>query len=303
MTKCGEWRSTWNLLPLPYRRVSVQPFSEAMTESSIVSTFLGREAYRRTDFVVLEGADSKTAVIAIERASNDALFSQITAVEVIALPDRCRFVHLPAVDTANRSAMAEAAHELGVGEEDTLVVQGLYDHVNFLYRSRPKAIRVVEVTPPDPPKLLGLARQVLSYAELPPIRLVPETIRIRDLALKFAEREKPSAFLVPCCSGGLDDLPAPVYHLDKRPERHNWTMIGCERSLQFHEHFYKSSPPRLEMCPRKLAGPSTDVTLLKCCMLETNIECQDNLAVVPWGADLRMVADALRWLSEGVPYA
>ena len=84
----------------------------------------------------------------------------------------------------------------------------------------------------------------------------------------------------------------------------DWTMIGCEKSVLIHEHFYKSKPPRLEMCPRKLTGePVAEKTLLKCCLLETTTEFKDDLAVVPWGAELRMVEDALRWLSQGVMYA
>ena len=43
-----------NLVPLPYRRVSVQPYSGEMTEEGIRAHLLGREAYRRTDYVVLE---------------------------------------------------------------------------------------------------------------------------------------------------------------------------------------------------------------------------------------------------------
>ncbi len=147
--------------------------------------------------------------------------------------------------------------------------------------------------------MYGLAKQVLSYADLPPIRLELERIEVLDLA----KTVHPSAYLVPCRSGGLDSLSAPVYFLDQRPERHDWTMIGCERSLQFHRHFYGDEPPRVEMCPRRIAGERKEATLLKCCLLETHIEQDKNTMVVPWGADLAMVESALRKLSEEVVYA
>src|SRR6266487_2537610 len=83
----------------------------------------------------------------------------------------------------------------------------------------------------------------------------------------------------------------------------DWTMIGCERSLQFHRHFYGDEPPRVEMCPRLIAGERKEPTLLKCCLLETHIEQDKNIMVVPWGADLAMVEAALRKLSEEVVYA
>jgi len=293
------WRHVKNLTPLPYRRVSVQRYHGAMTEAAIVEHMLGREAYRRTDFVVLRGAGGPTAVVAITRAESEPLFSRMTSVEVLALPETCMFVERPQVDPANRSALAKLAHELGVGADGTVVVQGLYDHVNFIHHPDPLVVRIVEVAPPEPPKLYGLARHVLSYADLPPIRLELERIEVRDLA----EQVRPAAYLVPCRSGGLDDLPAPVHFLDERPERHDWTMIGCERSLQFHRHFYGDEPPRVEMCPRRLAGARDAPTLLKCCLLEFDIEQDGDTMIVPWGADLAMVEAALRQLSKGVAYA
>jgi hypothetical protein len=80
-------------------------------------------------------------------------------------------------------------------------------------------------------------------------------------------------------------------------------MIGCERSLQFHRHFYGDEPPRVEMCPRSIAGEREEATLLKCCLLETHIEQDKNSMIVPWGADLAMVEAALRNLSKEVIYA
>ena len=295
----STWRSVQNLVPLPYRRVSVQPYHGPMTEDAISTLLLGREAYRRTDFIVLRGEGTQTAVVAITRAESEPLFSQITSVEVLALPEICVYAERETVDPANRSALAGVAHELDIGPEGTLVVKGLYDHVNFIHHPKPLVVRVVEVAPPEPPKLYGLAQQVLSYADLPPIRLELERIEVRELA----ESVHPVAYLVPCRSGGLDDLPASVYFLDERPERHDWTMIGCERSLQFHRHFYGDEPPRVEMCPRLITGERKEPTLLKCCLLETHIEQDKNIMVVPWGADLAMVEAALRKLSEEVEYA
>ena len=281
-----------NLVPLPYRRVSVQPHAGELTEAAIRAHLLGREAYRRTDFVVLRG-ERGTALAAIGVAGDrQALFSSITSVEVLALPQTCVFAEAPDTDPANPSALARKAHDLGVGPDGTLVVRGLYGHVNFIHHPDPLVVRVVEVAPPDPPKLFGLAQHVLSFADLPPIRLELERIDINDLAVG----SRAPAFLVPCRSGGLDRLGAPVHYLDERPERVPWTMIGCERSLQFHRHYYGDEPPRIEMCPRRLAGERGEPTLLKCCLLEFHTEMDGQVAVVPWGADLKMVEDALRRL-------
>jgi len=52
-----------------------------------------------------------------------------------------------------------------------------------------------------------------------------------------------------------------------------------------------------------LANQSRQPTLLKCCMLEFDIEQDGNTMIVPWGADLKMVETALRNLSKEVEYA
>ena len=296
----GNLKGKKNFVPLPYRRVSYQPYEGIMTEAAIEAHLLAREVYRRTDVVVLHKKEQELAVAAVQRAESDGLFTRVEAVEVLALPDTSVFIQSAETDPANRSALAKLAREHGVGPDRTAVVQGAFDHINIIHRPDPLVLRVVEVAPPEPPKLYRMAEHVLSYADLPPTCLELERIDLRELCAQV----KPEAFLVPCRCGGLDDLGAPVFFLDERPPaRHPWTLIGCERSLQFHRHYYGDEPPRVEMCPRRLAPPSDRPTLLKCCLLEFGIEHEGTTAVVPWGADLTMVEQALALLSQGVEYA
>lgn len=298
--KVGDLKYQKNFVPLPYRRVSYQPYEGAMTEAAICAHLLAREVYRRTDVVVLHQAGHEVAVAAVQRIESDALFTRVEAVEVLALPTDSVLIRSPETDSANRSALAKLAREHRVGPNRTAVVQGTFDHINIIHHPDPLILRVVEVAPPDPPKLYKMAEHVLSYADLPPICLELERIDLRELCRQV----QPEAYLVPCRSGGLDELGAPVYFLDERPPlRHPWTLIGCERSLQFHRHYYGDEPPRVEMCPRKLTPPSSRPTLLKCCLLEFGIEHEGMTAVVPWGADLPMVEQALGLLSRGVEYA
>jgi len=281
-----------NLVPLPYRHVSVQPYHGPMTAEAIVAHLLGKDSYRRTRYVVLEQGET-CAVAAVSRESEEPLFSSITAVEVLALPDTCRLIEDEATDPGNPSSLAAKALALDLGPEATLVVRGMYGHVNFIHQPNPLKIRVIEVTPPNPPKLMGLARQVLTYADdLPPIQLVPHYFELRELAKQAPEAQ---AFLIPCRASGLN-FEVPTYFLDERPERQNWTMIACERSRQFHCHFYGDEAPRIEMCPRHLAQEDGGLTLLKCCLLEDHIEVDGNWAIVPWGANLTQVEQGLRAL-------
>jgi hypothetical protein len=297
--KVGDLKRQNNFVPLPYRRVSYQPYDGPMTEAAIEAHLLTREVYRRTDVVVLHN-EEKMAVAAVQRADSGELFTRVEAVEVLALPPDCVFIPSPETDPANRSALARLARARGVGPDQTLIVQGAFDHINLIHRPDPLIVRVVEVAPPEPPKLYAMAEHVLSYADLPPICLELERLELRELCARVRAAE---AYLVPCRSGGLDDLGAPVYFLDERPaERQPWTLIGCERSLQFHRHYYGDEPPRVEMCPRKLAHVENRPTLLKCCLLEFDIEQDGQTTVVPWGADLGMVERALNLLAQGADH-
>jgi hypothetical protein len=284
-----------NFVPLPYRHVSVQPYDGPMTAEAIKTHLLGKDSYRRTRYVVLE-QENTCAVAAVGRTSEEPLFSPITVVEVLALPDTCLLVEDEAVDPGNPSSLAAKALELGLGPEATLVVRGLYSHVNFIHHPNPLKIRLVDITPPNSPKLWNMAQKVLAYTDdLPAIQLVPEYFDMRrDLATQAPEAE---AFLIPCRASGLN-FDVPTYFLDERPERRNWTLIACERSRQFHQHFYGDEAPRVEMCPRRLIQDNGAPTLVRCCLLEDHIEVEGNWAIVPWGATRAQVEEGLQALAS-----
>ncbi len=290
----SDQQPIYNLVPLPYRHVSVQPYEGPMTEQAIVNHLQGKDSYRRTQYVVLEQADQCT-VAAVSRDSEGPLFSPITDVSVLALSDTCINVEDTTVDTGNPTALGEKARALGLDSTQTLVVHGMDGHVNFIHHPRPLKIKIVDIVPPAPAKLGRLATHVLTYAAgLPPIELITEDITFQDLA---GQAEDAAAYLIPCRASGLD-FAVPTYFLDERPARQDWTMIACERSRQIHRHFYGDDAPCVEMCPRKLPQDKAGLSLIKCCLLEEHVEIDGNRAVVPWGADLAQVEGALRKLVE-----
>jgi hypothetical protein len=258
----------------------------------VAAVLVGREAYRRTQFVVLRQG-LRCALVRVERVPSVDLFAPITAVEWLAGPDECEWVESPGTDTANATALWRAARERGSGRA-VCVVEGRYHHVNFIHRPEPLALRVVEVIPPDPPKLHDMAARVVDFDELlPPVELVLEPVDIRRLAASAPG----GPYLLPCRGSGID-LDGPVDFLDERPPaRKGWTLIGCERSRQFHRWFYGTDPDsQVELCPARLhrgGGP----TLLKCCLLEGGLRRQGETVTVPWGASLADVQEALRLLT------
>ncbi len=285
-----------NFVPIPYRQVSVQEVDVELSEPAIRAYLLGKEAYRRTAYIVLR-RDGRQAIAAVEKAAVQPLFSPITKVSLLSPAERCTWTVAPMLDVGNRSALAAQAHDLGLGLTDTLIVEGRYGHVNFIHHPDPLVVRVVDVIPPEPPKLFDQAQRVLGFADLPPIMLKPDFIDLRELA---ATQQAP-AYLFPCRASGLQG-PGPTFYLDRRPaQRQDWLLVGCERSRQIHRHFYGDEPPSAEMCPREIRGSAAGPTLRKCCMLETDIDVKGQIATVPWGADLAHVEAALRALTAQEP--
>lgn len=290
-----------NFVPLPYRRVAVRAVDFPLTEKALTDNLLGREAYRRTEFIVLRRGDA-CAIARVAKRNSVELFSPITSVEMFVPPEDCHWVDDSSIDVGLPTQLANKARALGLSHDATLVVHGKYEHVNFIQHPEPILIRVVDVIPPQPAKLWTMATQILTFAEeLPPIELRLEAIDLIALA-----RANPApAYLFPCQASGID-VGAPICFLDTRPEFREWTMIGCERCAQLHQHFYDREPKQVDYCPkRKTTTTAGDLILTKCCLLETTIECEGNRAVVPWGANLRHVQEALTYLagraSDGSP--
>jgi signal transduction histidine kinase len=290
-----------NTMARPYRGLSVQEVDVPLTEASLVAFLVGREVYRRSDFLALRHGGA-TALVAVRREPFDPdvgepLFSPVAEVRVLAGPDEVAWIESPATDVGNASALARVAVAHARPGLRAYLVQGRYQHVNFIWEPRPVRVRVTEVVPPEPPKLFALAEQVVAYDEdLPPIDLVLDAVDIGDLAAAHpAER-----YLVPCRGSGVD-VGAAVDYLDTRPAtRRDWLLIGCERSLQFHRHFYGDEPERVDICPRRRTaedGGAPTLTLTKCCLLERGIEVDGTTAVVPWGSNLDEIRQALRLLT------
>lgn len=286
-------RQGLNLVPGAYRGVAVTTFDGDLDEVSLRGHFIGREAYRRTRFIVVRNRD-ETAITAVQKKSEEPLFSPITALDVLAGPVDCTYVEDPEVDTAVPTALARAALRLAPGKRG-VVVEGAYSHVSFIVDPAPLRVTVREVVPPYPAKLIDQVQRVLQLAEgLPPMELVPDVVTFERLA----EGQSTSSFLLPCRGGGVAIGGATVEYLDERPARHDWTLLGCERSQQIHECFYGERAPQIDICPRKRPG-GAGATLSKCCLLETHIEIdEDRMVVVPWGASLAQISEALALLAR-----
>jgi len=287
-----------NTITRPYRGLSVQEVDIPLTPAAIGALLRSREIYRRTGYLVLRRG-GQTALVAVRPADTAPLFSPVAELRVLSGPETTAWITDPTADVGNATALAQVAREHQRDGVLGYVIQGRFEHVNFIWRPAPVQVRVTEVVPPQPAKLLAMAEQVIAYDEdLPPVELVLDAVDVQDLMAGH-----PAAhYLLPCRGSGIPPAGRPVSFLDTHPPYHeDWLLIGCERSRQFHEHFYATDPAQVDLCPRaRAAGQPAALVLTKCCLLERGIEVTGTTAVVPWGANLDEVRAALRALC-GLP--
>jgi hypothetical protein len=281
-----------NLVPGRYRGVAVATVPGPLDETALRAHFLGREAYRRTRFLVARHGE-RTAVLRVTKASETELFSPLVELEVLAGPEDCAFVNRPDVDTAIPSALAETALADASGAR-AVVVQGRYEHINFILNPCPRRVIVREVVPPEPAKLFDQAQRVVAVTEeLPPLELVREVVDLTELAAAHPAGH----YLLPCRGSGVTVTGATVSYLDERPPQAEWTLLGCERSRQIHRWCYGYDPPTVDFCPKRDPAPGT---LTKCCLQEEHVEAGEGWVSVPWGSSLEQVREALRRLARAL---
>ena len=287
-----------NTITRPYRGLSVQEVGVPLTPAGIGGLLREREIYRRTAFLVLRNG-GQAALVAVRPERTDTLFSPVAELRVLSGPETTVWITDAGADVGNASSLAAVALKHERDGVLAYVVQGRFEHVNFIWRPAPVRIRVTEVIPPHPPKLLAMAEQVVAYDEdLPPVDLILDAV---DVVGMMAAYPAPH-YLLPCRGSGVP-AEGEVSFLDTHPPYHDdWLLIGCERSRQFHEHFYLTEPSRVDLCPRARVGAGQDGerVLTKCCLMERGVEVGGTTAVVPWGANLDEVRAALRALC-GVP--
>lgn len=283
-----------NIRPNAYRHVSVAEVTFPLTADTLIQFFLGRECYRRTRYLVVRLGD-ETALLDVTLSASEPLFSPVASVRVLALPFETAYVVREDLDTAVPSQLARVVDDHP--DARCVVVEGRYGHVSFLLDPAPLRIRVREVVPPYPAKLAEQAQRVLDLAEdLPPILLQVEQIDLHTFAPPEGD------VLLPCRGSGIEMSSGVTSYLDQRPPRGDWTLLGCARSREIHRWFYGENPRFVDTCPRDRPSSGEGALLTKCCLLESDIvtsplQGQPN-AVVPWGASLAQVREALVSLAQ-----
>ncbi len=263
-----------------FREVDFRPTAEAARLALV-----GKYLYRDSKYVAMVRGQEAAVVQVFPEARPGELFREVEEMHVLAEAPRCRFLRDRSVDVNSPTALQEAACRYGT----PLVLEGSFNHVNFLVQREGVEVRVLDVIPPEP-KLLRQAETILRNSELPAITLVPDFIDLREMAARVS-----GAVMYPCRAAGLVKGPK-VSFLDEGPRLDGpVTLVGCDRSLEIFRTLYGYNPPRLDFCPRRQLVKGQRL-LTKCCRLRGNVEKGDGWALVPWGASLEQVGEALAYL-------
>jgi hypothetical protein len=282
-----------NLIPRAYRSVAVTDVDVPLDAASLTDHFLGREAYRRTRWIVASNGGG-TVLLGVGRTEEEPLFAPITEVEVLAGADETCVLERPDLDTGIPAQLAQAAADPAATGARCVVVHGRFGHVSFILDPQPVRITVLEVVPPFPAKLLAQAQAVLDVAED-----IPPTLLQADEVSLDAVVPPEGAVLLPCRGAEIAIPGRDVSFLDQRPPYAEWTLLGCDRSREIHAWFYGREPAAVvDLCPRRLPVTKRGPLLTKCCLLEGEVRVEPGLAVVPWGASLAQVGQAVRALAE-----
>ncbi|WP_019177143.1 DUF7714 family protein [Methanomassiliicoccus luminyensis] len=274
------------MLPGHCKDVAVKEVDFPLTKTSINAAIKGKKAYTRCDHYVLRnGADM--AVVRVAKADGMELFRPIVEHEVIALPRDVVFIEDDSVDVINPSMMARVAKK---HPGKTVVVQGLFGHVSFFSPQELLELSVLDVIPPSPSKLSVLVERALSsgMVDLP---IVPtfENIDLSELAKGVAT----DAVVLPCKASGLRS-DRKMFYLDQVPVIDaEATLVGCDLSARIYRSLYNEKIERIEMCPQELAPKDGRKRLVKCCKVREGFQIKGDLAVVPWGATVQEVAQAI----------
>ncbi|NLL95031.1 MAG: hypothetical protein GX224_04685 [Thermoplasmatales archaeon] len=266
--------------------VSVREVGFPLAEESIKTSMAGWKAYTRTEYVVLRNGG--TAVVRLAKDDRPSLFRKVDAVEVVSLPESTVYVEDPDIDVLNLPALA-ALQARYPGK--TVVVKGLFSHVSIVSGLAPLRLRVIDSVPPEPSKLGHLVRTALAsgYVDLP---IVPEDMVI-DMAAEVPPGDCPVMF--PCAVSGSVAPGRETLFLDQAPSVDGEVaLVGCHLSRSIFESIYRRKPDHFRnVCPPDRHPDDGVKTIAKCCKIKGGHKIDGDMAVVPWGATVPEVVDAI----------
>lgn len=286
---------------------------------SLKEMAIGKRVYETTRYLLVGNRKEGFAVLEVKKETGPEILKKIVDVNVLAVAAESIFIIDPETDVLNPNQLIPLATQVYRKRgKNAIIVLGRHGHVSFaVVRGEPQLLKVevVDVVPPKPAKLRSMIEDAMrdglidKALEIEPRRI--DLIQLgRDLRGRGVE-----AIIFPCESSGITTqrVGGEVLFLDGdiRPaiaECEKLGLVGCDVSHEallqlLGKNFDRSRLVFEQICPRKIAhGKRPFIT--KCCKLRQGYEPvreTDRLGVVvPWGARLREIADALNWLLDAM---
>ncbi|MDR0524008.1 MAG: hypothetical protein LBG62_06285 [Candidatus Methanoplasma sp.] len=266
------------------KSVSVRDVSAPLTEEGVSRLMADWTAYAKTELVVLRNGGC--AVVSITGSEGAGLLRRVSGFEILSLPGDTVYVRDPSADVLNAPAMArvQASHP-----GKTVVVEGMFSHINVVRGLAPLRLRVVDCAPPRPSKLSVLVKAALDsgFVDLPVVHEVVE--------LDFAEAASRAGggAMLPCRASGLSDIATAGFLDDPPADPGGATVVGCKLSARVFRAIYGRDAPLINMCPFDGAPRDGVKSIARCCDLKEGHEICGDVAKVPWGATVPEVAGAI----------
>jgi hypothetical protein len=283
------------MIPQHCGDVGVAEVSFPLTEESLRKHFLGRRSYTKTEFcAVKNGRD--WAVIQISKKRTKNLFQPIEDIRVLSLPERTFFVHEPDLDVLHIGNLLKVQSR---HPGKMVVFQGRFEHISLVDVKVPARIRLIDIVPPNPSKLETIVKELVGESSSL-MKIDVELIDISDLV----KETKADVVLLPCRSSydGMADKigKRERYFLDQAPELSakqikSSLLVGCPLSARIFEEIYGAKPNLANICVRESVKSKDGIpTISRCCKIKKDVDVDDGLILVPWGANVCEVAEALR---------
>jgi len=291
------------MMPSHCKTVAYKRVGFPLTREQISRQLAGKKVFTRTDYFILENS-GMLAVARVAKKRGIDLFREVTSVEVLSLPESTVMVSDPSCDVLDIHSMARKAVE---NTKDTVVVLGAFGHISFIKGGKtPVRLRVIDFIPPFPSKTQSMVEDILRSGCVDTPLLV-EPVMADTLALVGGC--KSDIVMFPCEAGRLEACGRPVLYLDKTPPidpARSVTLVGCPLSRKIFGHVYRREPADfINVCPRDLArrdmAPGR-LHIARCCDVH-GVKVENGLALVPYGASMRDMAEAVRALCAGLPSA
>jgi len=283
------------MIPQHCGDVGVAEVPFLLNEENLRKHFLGRRSYTKTKFCAVKNGKD-WAVIQISKKRTKNLFQPVESIKVLSLPERTCFVHEPDLDVLHIGNLlrVQSRHP-----GKMVVFQGRFEHISFVDVKVPARIKLIDIVPPTPSKLETIVKELVGESSSL-LKIDVKLINILDLV----KETKADVILLPCRSSydGMADKigKRKHYFLDQAPELsekqiESSVLVGCSLSARIFEEIYGSKPNLANICVRESMKAADGIpTISRCCKIKKDVEVDDGLIIVPWGANVCEVAEALR---------